>query len=83
MIAVFLGAVETDFAAESREFFSYRFGDLVYRGFVVAGRFDFYQIADCRDDCRTALGEIGDTTARFKAGGIFFSGNRLHDSIVL
>ena len=53
-------------------------------GFVVAGRFDFDQLADSRDDLVAALAKIGQTTLRFGAGlrGCF-SGNRFHDRLSL
>ena len=41
--------------------------NFVHGGFVVAGRLDFDQLADGRDNLVAALVEIGKTTLRFDA----------------
>src|ERR1700687_13758 len=71
--------MNASFTAELGEFLRDGLRDAVHGGFVVAGRFDFNQLTDGRDDLVAALVEVGKTTLRFGArarGG--FSGNRIH-----
>jgi len=61
-----------DLAAELRKFLRDGLGEAVGGGFVVAGRFDFDQLADGRDDRVAALfeifkAEIRQATLRFGA----------------
>jgi len=71
--------VETDLSAKLRKLLRDSFGHAIDGGFVVAGRFDFNQIADGRNHRFSAFAEIGETALRFGRGmrGPFF-GNRLH-----
>jgi hypothetical protein len=50
--------VEANFAAELRKFVGYELGHAVGGGFVVAGRFDFDQLAHARDDLVAAVFEV-------------------------
>ena len=57
--------MKAHFAAQPRELLRDRLRNPVDGRFVVAGRFDFDQLADGRDDLVAALAEIGKTTLRF------------------
>ena len=73
-------AVETNLAAEAREFLRDGLGDAVDRGFAVAGRFNFDEVADGRDDGIASLCEIREAALRFACGlGEYFFGYGVHD----
>src|SRR5271154_1514230 len=59
MVAEVLRVVEANLSSQFGEFAGYELGNVVGGGFVVAGRFDFYQLADGRDDGAATVGEIG------------------------
>ena len=59
--------VGSRFAAELGKFMRDDFRNAIHGGFVVAGRFDFDQFADGRDNLVAALVEIGKTALRFRA----------------
>jgi hypothetical protein len=58
VIAEVLRAMEANFASELRESARYELGHAISSGFVVAGRFDFNQLAYARDDLVPALFEV-------------------------
>jgi hypothetical protein len=51
--------LDRDVAAKLGKFLRDGLGDAIYGAFVVAGRFDFDQFADGRDDRITPLVEVG------------------------
>jgi hypothetical protein len=69
MIAKVVCLVEAyiDLAAELGKFLRDGLREAVRGGFVVAGRFDFDQLADGRDDRIAAVAEVSKTTLRFGA----------------
>ena len=66
VIAEVFCLVNPDLAAELGKFLGNRLGDAVDSGLVVAGRFDFDQLADGRYDFVAALVEIGKATLHFR-----------------
>src|SRR5258706_1044389 len=71
--------MDPHFAAQPGEFMRDGLCNAVHGGFVVAGGFDFYEVANGQDDLIAALVEIGKTTVRFDAGMRGrFSGERFH-----
>src|ERR1039458_4513605 len=74
--------VDLDLAAELGKFMRDGLRNAVHGGFVVAGRFDFNQLTDGRDNLIAALVEIGKTTLRFGAGmHRCLSGSRIQRTI--
>ncbi len=79
VIAKVFRGMDVHFTAEPGKFMRDGVRNFVHRGFVVAGRFDFDQFADGRDNLVAALAEISKTALRFGAGMRWrSSGNRIH-----
>ena len=69
MIAEIGGTMDTDLSAERGELLRDGLGQTIHCGLFVAGRFDFDQLADRRDDLLASFLEIGEAALGFRACG--------------